>query len=54
MEEKAPQEKCLEMLKHIASANLLMSVEMANNTWYSLYVVQLEGWMPLQKITKDH
>lgn len=42
MEEKAPQEKCLEMLKHVASANLAMSVVMANNTWYSLYVVQLE------------
>lgn len=42
MEEKAPQEKCLETLKHVASANLAMSVVMANNTWYSLYVVQLE------------
>lgn len=53
MEEKAPQEKCLETLKHVASANLAMSVVMANNTWYSLYVVQLEQWMPLQSITKD-
>lgn len=42
MEEKAPQKKCLEMLKHVASANLVMSVEVANNTRYSHYVVQLE------------
>lgn len=42
MEEKAPQEKRLEMLKHVASANLAMSVEVANNTRYSCYVVQLE------------
>lgn len=43
MEEKALQEKCLEMLKHVTSANAAVSVETANNTWYSLCVVQLEG-----------
>lgn len=53
MEEKAPQEKCLEMLKHIASTNLPKSVELANNTWYSLCLVELEGWMPLYNITRD-
>lgn len=37
MEEKAPQEICLEMLKHVASANLAMSVEMANNVLFRPY-----------------
>jgi len=31
MEEKAPQEKRLEMLKHVDSANLAMSVVMKGN-----------------------
>lgn len=31
VEEKAPQEKHFELLKYVASANLVMSVEAVNN-----------------------